>query len=89
MRHEIHECPECGESLVKPVHDPSMKAYLVDRGMSQVDAEAMWKLRQMVHGREARAEGRAMLRDARPVPRRVPGLAAGHRPRPRSVLAGN
>jgi hypothetical protein len=49
--HDIHNCPECGESIELVVNGPTLKKFLVEElGMDEKLARDTWRLRQMVHG---------------------------------------
>jgi hypothetical protein len=48
--HEILSCSTCGASPARPVFGPSRKAFLESFGVSQEDAGALWRMRQMMHG---------------------------------------
>lgn len=49
--HDIHNCPECGESIELVVNGPTLKKFLVEKlGMEEKLAQDTWRLRQMVHG---------------------------------------
>ncbi len=49
--HNIHSCPECGETIELVVNGPTLKKFLVEElGMDEKLARDTWRLRQMVHG---------------------------------------
>lgn len=50
--HTIANCPECGATTEKSVEGKRMKSYLCDNlGTAETDADMLWKVRQLVHGR--------------------------------------
>ena len=50
--HEIEKCPSCGISTSRRVNGPTLIAFLRDDlGVSETDAEGLWKFRQLVHGK--------------------------------------
>jgi hypothetical protein len=48
--HEIPECPICGETTSRKVRGSTLRQFLMDHGVSDEDAKALWRLRQMMHG---------------------------------------
>ncbi|MBW3578786.1 MAG: hypothetical protein KY462_13800 [Actinobacteria bacterium] len=63
--HEIEVCPECGNDVSSLVRGASLRAYLGDAaGVDEQDAREMWRLRQVVHGRNYFTRQRAAQIDA-------------------------
>lgn len=49
--HIIDRCPTCSKDTTREINGPTMKAYLSQNGVSDSDANKMWRLRQAVHGK--------------------------------------
>lgn len=52
--HEISVCPEpdCTESIERPLVGDSVKEFLIAKGFSNEEASRVWKIRQIVHGKD-------------------------------------
>lgn len=49
--HLISECPVCSRSIERVMLGAKLQAALIETGLSEVDAKALWDARQMVHGK--------------------------------------
>jgi hypothetical protein len=49
-RHEIKECPECGEETAKIVRGETLKVFLESFGVTKPQAKKLWQMRQLMHG---------------------------------------
>jgi hypothetical protein len=52
--HEIAVCPTpgCGKSIERPLVGDSVKEFLMANGFSNEEANKLWKIRQIVHGKD-------------------------------------
>lgn len=48
--HEIPDCPECGRATTKMVRGATLRAFLHELNVSEEDANALWRMRQLMHG---------------------------------------
>ena len=48
--HEIRECPECGRPTTKMVRGATVRQFLQGLQVSDEDANALWRMRQLMHG---------------------------------------
>lgn len=49
-QHRIESCPECGRETTRLVRGATLKKYLTDCGVSEVQAAELWSMRQLMHG---------------------------------------
>jgi len=48
--HEIRECPECGRATTKMVRGATLRQFLQGLQVTEDDAKALWRTRQLMHG---------------------------------------
>lgn len=62
--HKLESCPECGNEISSLVRGASLRAYLMGPGgVSEDDARELWRLRQVVHGKNYFTRERASEMD--------------------------
>jgi hypothetical protein len=49
--HEIVNCPTCNKPLMHPVRGLSIKTFLIGEGLTEQEANDIWSVRQLIHGK--------------------------------------